>query len=243
MDIFPAIDLKEKQVVRLTQGDYGKVDVYAQDPAAVARGFARQGARFLHVVDLDGAKDGALSNYDAVAEIVKATDMYVEVGGGIRDAARVAAYLSLGVGRVILGTAAVSNFAFLTDMVQQYGARIAVGVDARDGFVATDGWLNTTRVNGIEFCEKVHSIGVQSVIYTDISKDGAMQGTNLAVYRTLAQQVPGLAITASGGIASLEEIHALARIGTKAAIVGKAIYTGALSLPAVLQAAEGGREL
>ena len=225
MQIFPAIDLKDKQVVRLTQGDYGKVEVYGQDPAAAARGFAAQGAKYLHVVDLDGAKDGALSNFDAVSAIIAATGMFVEVGGGIRDEARVRAYLEQGAGRVILGTAALRDFAFLQR------------VDAKDGFVATDGWLNVSRTQGVDFCRRVYEAGVRNVIYTDIARDGAMQGTNLSVYETLAREVPGLGVTASGGISSLSEIRALAAMGTKAAIVGKAVYTGALALPDMLAAA------
>lgn len=237
MQIFPAIDLKDKQVVRLTQGDYGKMEVYGQDPAAAARSFAAQGAKYLHVVDLDGAKDGALANFETVSAIIAATGMFVEVGGGIRDEARVRAYLEQGVGRVILGTAALRDFAFLQRMVDKYGEKIAVGVDARDGFVATDGWLNVSRTEGVAFCKQVYAAGVQNVIYTDIARDGAMQGTNLAVYETLAREVPGLCVTASGGISSLVEIRALTAMGTKAAIVGKAVYTGALTLPDVLAAA------
>ncbi len=238
MDIYPAIDLKNKQVVRLTQGDYNRVEVYDTDPAAVAERFAADGARFLHVVDLDGAKDGDLSNFAAVQSIVQATGMFVEVGGGIRDEARICRYLDMGVGRVILGTAALRDFAFLTRMVQTYGAKIAVGVDAKDGFVATDGWLNVSRTDSVDFCRRVREIGVQSVIYTDIAKDGAMQGTNLDIYKTLSA-IDGLAITASGGISSLAEITALRAMGTQAAIVGKAVYLGALHLPDVLRAAKG----
>lgn len=237
MQIFPAIDLKDKQVVRLTQGDYGKVEVYGQDPAAAARGFAAQGAKYLHVVDLDGAKDGALSNFDAVSAIIAATGMFVEVGRRHSRRGAGARVPEQGAGRVILGTAALRDFAFLQRMVDKYGEKIAVGVDAKDGFVATDGWLNVSRTRGVDFCRRVYEAGVRNVIYTDIARDGAMQGTNLAVYETLAREVPGLGVTASGGISSLSEIRALAAMGTKAAIVGKAVYTGALALPDVLAAA------
>ena len=157
------------------------MEVYGQDPAAAARGFAAQGAKYLHVVDLDGAKDGALSNFDAVSAIIAATGMFVEVGGGIRDEARVRAYLEQGAGRVILGTAALRDFAFLQRMVDKYGEKIVVGVDAKDGFVATDGWLNVSRTQGVDFCRRVYEAGVRNVIYTDIARDGAMQGTNLSV--------------------------------------------------------------
>ena len=238
MDIYPAIDLKDGRVVRLTRGDYDTAEVYADDPAAVARSFAAKGARFLHVVDLDGAKDGALSNYDAVRSILAATDMFVEIGGGVRDEHRVRAYLDAGAGRVILGSAAVKNFPFLCDMAEKYGEQIALGVDARDGMVATDGWLETSREEGVAFCRRAFEHGVKSVIYTDIARDGAMQGTNLEVYRTLRREVPGLAVTASGGISSLEEIRALREMGVAAAIVGKAVYLGALRLEDVLKEAQ-----
>ncbi|NCC06534.1 MAG: 1-(5-phosphoribosyl)-5-[(5-phosphoribosylamino)methylideneamino]imidazole-4-carboxamide isomerase [Clostridia bacterium] len=237
MDIYPAIDLKNKQAVRLTQGDYNKVEIFGDSPAAFAKEFAEKGAKFLHVVDLDGAKDGELSNYDAIKEILSDTDMFIEVGGGIRDEKRIESYLSIGVGRVILGTAALNNFAFLLQMVKKYGDKIAVGVDAKDGFVATDGWLNVSKVDSVEFCRRVRDIGVKSVIYTDISKDGAMQGTNLEIYKTLSE-IKGLDITASGGISSMSEITALKNMGTKAAIVGKAIYLGALDLSEVIKTAK-----
>ena len=238
MQIFPAIDLRNRQVVRLTQGDYDRMEVYGSDPAAVACSFAQQGAEYLHVVDLDGAKDGALSNFETVAEIIAATGMFVEIGGGIRDEARIRTYLEQGAGRVILGTAALRDFDFLKRMVDKYGEKIAVGVDAKDGFVATDGWLNVSAVRGIDFCKQLQQAGVAAVIYTDISRDGAMRGTNLEVYETLLREAPGLAVTASGGVSSLEDVRALAALGVDAAIVGKAIYTGALALPDVLRAAQ-----
>lgn len=237
MRIFPAIDLRGGQVVRLTQGDYDRMEVYGGDAAATARGFAAQGAQALHVVDLDGAKDGALSNFDTVSAIIAATGMFVEVGGGIRDAARVRAYLERGAGRVILGTAALRDFEFLRRMVDQYGDQIAVGVDAKDGLVATDGWRKVSAVRGVDFCKRLQAAGVSAVIYTDIARDGAMRGTNLDIYQTILREAPGLAVTASGGISSLEEIRALAAMGLDAAIVGKALYTGALALPDVLRAA------
>ena len=233
MQIFPAIDLKDKQVVRLTQGDYGKVEVYGQDPAAAARGFAAQGAKYLHVVDLDGAKDGALSNFDAVSAIIAATGMFVEVGGGIRDEARVRAYLEQGAGRVILGTAALRDFAFLQRMVDKYGEKIAVGVDAKDGFVATHGWLETSEVRGVDFCRRLRDTGVKTVIYTDISRDGKMQGTNLELYKELSQ-IEGLDIVASGGISSLKEIEIL-KNEVYGAILGKALYLGAIDLKEALK--------
>ncbi len=237
MKIFPAIDLRNGQAVRLTQGDYARMDVYDADPAAVAERFARQGAKYLHVVDLDGAKDGALSNFEAVSAVIRRTNLFVEVGGGIRDEARARAYLDRGAGRVILGTAALRDPDFLRRMVRTFGEQIAVGVDARDGCVATDGWLNVSEIRGVDFCRQVSDMGVQNVIYTDIARDGAMRGTNLSIYETLLRETPNLRVTASGGISSLEEIRTLRAMGVHAAIVGKALYTGALALPDVLRAA------
>ncbi len=236
MIIFPAIDLKDKKVVRLTQGDYNKVDVYNDNPCEVALSFEKQGATHLHVVDLDGAKDGALSNYEAVKQICENTNMFVEIGGGIRDENRVEKYINLGVGRVILGTAALKDPKFLNAMVKKYKDKIAVGVDAKDGYVATEGWLDVSDKDSVEFCKHLQKIGVQSIIYTDISKDGAMQGINEEIYKTL-NEINGLKITASGGVSTLQDIENLCKIGVHSAIVGKAIYIGALNLKEVLQCA------
>ena len=237
MYLLPAIDILGGKAVRLAKGDYAAVTEYNDDPVLQARLFEEAGAEWLHVVDLDGAKSGSPENLEVIRQILAKTALHVEVGGGIRDEARVRAYLEQGAGRVILGTAALRDFAFLQRMVDKYGEKIAVGVDAKDGFVATDGWLNVSRTQGVDFCRRVYEAGVRNVIYTDIARDGAMQGTNLSVYETLAREVPGLGVTASGGISSLSEIRALAAMGTKAAIVGKAVYTGALALPDVLAAA------
>ena len=187
MQIFPAIDLRGGQVVRLYQGDYDKETVYAQDPCAVARDFIAAGAGYLHVVDLDGAKDGTLANFDTIAAIAGQGGLYIEVGGGIRDEDRIRRYLDLGVGRCILGTIAVKDFDFTERMAQTYGDRIAVGVDARDGYVAVSGWKELSAEKGVDFCRRLRDAGVQTVIYTDISRDGAEQGTNLALYRELAK--------------------------------------------------------
>lgn len=233
MRIFPAIDIKDGKVVRLTQGDYDKVDIYAENPAEIAKGFAAKGAKNLHVVDLDGAKDGKLSNFTAIEAIVKSVGMFVQVGGGIRDEERIKNYIDIGVSRVILGTAAVENFEFTKSMAQEYGGRIAVGVDAKDEKIAVKGWLEITGVNSVDFCKRLEAAGVKTVIYTDISKDGAMRGTNLEIYKRLATET-GLDIIASGGISSLDEISALKEIGTYGAIVGKALYQGVLSLEEVL---------
>jgi phosphoribosylformimino-5-aminoimidazole carboxamide ribotide isomerase len=238
MIIFPAIDIKDGKTVRLTQGDYSRVSVYALDPAETARNFKEKGAKHLHVVDLDGAKDGALSNFNTIKAIISATDLFVEVGGGIRDEEKIRRYLSIGVSRVILGTAAVQDSAFLCGMVEKYGEKIAVGVDAKNGFVAVNGWQTVTELRGVDFCGAMRDAGVKTVIYTDIEKDGAMQGTNREIYREL-KTVTGLKIVASGGISSLADVKALAETGTHAAIVGKAFYTNALRFEDVLQAAGG----
>ena len=233
MQIFPAIDLRGGQVVRLYQGDYDRETVYAADPCAVARSFLAAGARYLHVVDLDGAKDGTLANFDTIAAIVKQGGHYIEVGGGIRTEDRIRRYLDLGVGRCILGTIAVKDFAFTERMARTYGDRIAVGVDARDGYVAVSGWKELSAERGVDFCRRLRDAGVKTVIYTDISRDGAEAGTNLDLYRELSE-IQGLDITASGGVSSIEELKELQRIGTRAAILGKALYTGRLDLKTVI---------
>lgn len=229
MELFPAIDLRSGQAVRLYQGDYNQTTVYSPDPVSVAEDFKAQGARNLHLVDLDGAKDGTLSNFDTISAILKTEGLFVEVGGGIRDEERVRRYLDTGVGRVILGTAAVQQPDFLREMVRKYGPKIAVGVDARDGRVATHGWLETTGMDSFAFCETLRDWGVSTVIYTDISRDGGLQGTNLEAYRRLTR-ISGLDIVASGGITELAELSELEAMGTAGAILGKALYTGRLSL-------------
>ena len=234
MQIFPAIDLSGGQVVRLYQGDYDQMTVYGADPCAVARDFIAAGAKFLHVVDLDGAKDGTLANFESIAAIAKQGGLYIEVGGGIRTEERIQQYLNLGVGRCILGTIAVKDFDFTARMAQKYGDKIAVGVDARDGYVAINGWKELSSETGIEFCQRLRNAGVKTVIYTDISRDGAEKGTNLELYRELAK-IGGLDITASGGVSSLEELKELQAIGTHAAILGKALYTGRLDLKTVIE--------
>ena len=234
MQIFPAIDLSGGQVVRLYQGDYDQMTVYGSDPCAVAREFIAAGAKYLHVVDLDGAKDGTLANFESISAIAKQGGLYIEVGGGIRTEGRIQQYLDLGVGRCILGTIAVKDFDFTARMAQKYGDKIAVGVDARDGYVAINGWKELSEETGIEFCKRLRDAGVKAVIYTDISRDGAEKGTNLDLYRELAK-IEGLNITASGGVSSLEELRELQTIGTHAAILGKALYTGRLDLKTVIE--------
>lgn len=238
MKLFPAIDLKDGAAVRLCEGDYSRMTVYSTKPDAVAREFAAAGAEYLHLVDLDGAKDGTTQNFKAIETIVQATGMYCEVGGGIRNEERIKAYLAQGAKRVILGTAAVNDLAFLQRMVDRYGPAIAVGVDAKEGFVATDGWRTVTGVESFSFCRRLRDMGVGTVIYTDISKDGKLAGTNLQAYEKLAA-LDGLCVTASGGISSLEELVLLAQMGMDGAILGKALYTGVLDLPTALSCVKG----
>ncbi len=237
MEIFPAIDLSGGKVVRLTRGDYNQMTVYNDDPAGAAREFAAAGARFLHVVDLDGAKEGTAANFAAIQAITEAADMFVEVGGGIRDEARIKKYLDLGVGRVILGTAAVKNFPFTEAMAAKYGDKIAVGVDAREGRVAVSGWLEETELDCEDFCRKLCAAGVQTVIVTDIARDGALSGTNLALYQRLAN-IAGLNVVASGGVSYPAEITKLAALGVAGVIIGKALYAGKLDLAECLQLAK-----
>ena len=239
MKIFPAIDLKDGRVVRLTQGDYGRVTQYAVEPEEAARSFVEAGAKYVHIVDLDGAKDGTTANLSTVARVLRDGRLFAEVGGGIRDRARIEAYLAAGASRVILGTAVVNDRAFLEEAVKAYGARVAVGVDAREGRVAVDGWQTVTALDGVEFCQRLRDMGVATVIYTDIARDGAMRGVNLEIYRTLLG-IEGLEIVASGGVSTLEDVRALRDMGVPAAIVGKALYSGALNLADVLKEAEEG---
>lgn len=229
MKLFPAIDLRGGQAVRLYQGDYDQMTVYNPDPADQARAFAAAGAKYLHVVDLDGAKDDTTANLPAIARIAAESDLYIEVGGGIRDEERIRRYLDLGVSRCILGTVAVRDFDFAARMAQKYGDRIAVGVDMKDGLVAVAGWKEVTPEPGVAFCRRLAEAGVKAVIATDISRDGTMQGTNMDLYRELLT-IPGLEITASGGIAKMEELDTLQAMGCHAAILGKSVYTGAIDL-------------
>ena len=234
MQIFPAIDLRGGQVVRLCQGDYDRETVYGTDPCAQAREFISAGARYLHVVDLDGARNGTLANFDSIAAIAKQGGLTIEVGGGIRTEERVRRYLDLGVGRCILGTIAVKDFDFTARMAQTSGDQIAVGVDARDGYVAVNGWKELSREKGVDFCRRLRDAGVRTVIYTDISRDGAGRGTNLELYEELVQ-IEGLDVTASGGVGTLEELRRLEEMGIRAAILGKALYDGRLDLRTVVE--------
>ena len=234
MQIFPAIDLRGGQVVRLYQGDYDQETVYGADPCAQTRACLEAGARYLHVVDLDGARDGTAANFDSIAAIARQGGLYIEVGGGVRTEERIRRYLDLGVSRCILGTAAVKDFDFTARMARKYGEQIAVGVDARDGYVAVNGWKELSREKGVDFCRRLRDAGVRTVIYTDISRDGAGRGTNLELYEELVQ-IEGLDVTASGGVGTLEELRRLEEMGIRAAILGKALYDGRLDLRTVVE--------
>ncbi len=235
MQIFPATDILGGKVVRLTKGDYNQVKIYADSPAEMALEFMKDGATNLHMVDLDGAKDGAPVNFEAIRQAATIKGLFIEVGGGIRNMQRIEDYLSLGVKRVILGTAAIRNYPFVEEAVKEFGNAVAVGVDAKEGFVAVSGWQETTNVNSVEFCKKLRDTGVSTVIYTDISKDGMLSGTNLEIYKELSE-IKGLDIVASGGITFTHEIETLNKMGIYGAIVGKAVYEGKLSLKDALAA-------
>ena len=237
MYIFPAIDLYEGKAVRLVKGDYNQMQIYSNDPVSVAKDFAAQGATCIHLVDLEGAKSGTTPNFDTVCAIKKATNLFCEVGGGIRDMATVDKYLSAGIDRVILGTAAVTTPGFVEEATAKYGEKIAVGIDIRDGFVAIKGWTELSSENAFEFCGKMANLGVQTMICTDISKDGAMQGANHDLYRQLSEQCK-MQIIASGGVSSLEDVQRLAAMDIHGAIIGKAYYTGAICLKDAIEVAK-----
>ena len=237
MNIFPAIDLYEKKAVRLYKGDYAQMTVYSDDPPSLGAAFARAGASYVHIVDLEGAKDGTTPNLETVLAIKKASVLFCEVGGGIRSMEVVDRYLQAGVDRVILGTAAVTDEAFLIEAVQKHRERIAVGIDLRDGCVAIKGWTEKTEITADEFFSKMQRIGVCTIICTDISRDGAMMGTNRELYRTLSQKY-GMQIIASGGVSTLSDVEALAKMGLYGAIIGKAYYTGDIDLGKAIEVAK-----
>ena len=237
MYILPAIDLFDKKAVRLFRGDYDKMTVYSDNPVDVAMKFKEAGAQYIHLVDLEGAKDGTMPNYDAVKSIVKESGLRDEIGGGIRTEEAVKAYIDAGVERVILGTAAVEHPEFLERTVNTYGDKIAVGVDLKDGYVAIKGWTEKSSLTGIDFCRKLQEMGVRTVIATDISKDGAMQGTNRLLYRKLREEFT-MDIIASGGVSSIDDILALKEMNCTGAIIGKAYYTGAIDLKEAVEVAK-----
>lgn len=237
MILFPAIDLYDKKAVRLYKGDYQNMTVYSDDPIEIARDFEKKGATHIHMVDLEGAKDGTTPNLSIVRQVAEETSLFVEIGGGIRSMETVERYLSAGVSRVILGTAAVNDEAFLRAAVSKYGEKIAVGADVKDGFIAIKGWLEKSTLTLDDFLRKMEAIGVRHVICTDISKDGAMNGTNLELYRELSEKYT-LDITASGGVSTMEDIEKLRQMDLYGAIIGKAYYTGAIDLEKALEVAK-----
>ena len=238
MILLPAIDLYEKKVVRLTRGDYAQMTVYHDDPVAQAKLFQKAGAQWLHTVDLEGAKDGSTPNYSVIEAICKDTSLKVEIGGGIRSLDTIQKYLDAGVERVILGTKAVTDPAFLEESLKKFGSHIAVGVDIKDGKIAIKGWLETARESVEDFFAKLCRLGVSTVICTDVSKDGMLAGTNVDLYRQLSQKF-ALDLIASGGVSSREDLTRLKELGLYGAILGKALYTGALDLKAALKEMEG----
>ncbi len=229
LEIIPAIDIKDGRCVRLYQGDYAQMTVFDQDPVDVARKWAKLGAQRLHVVDLDGAKAGRPVNAQIVYAIVRAVPIPVQLGGGLRDEGAVEAALSLGVERVILGTAAVRDPQLIARLVQQHGQQIVVGVDARGGLVAAQGWTETSHVRTEELVRRMGTLGVHSIIYTDIGRDGTLTGPDVEGVAELVR-AGGPEIIASGGVAKLDDLVALAKTGAAGVIVGKALYTGAIEL-------------
>ena len=239
MNIFPAIDLIDGCAVRLYKGDYSQKTVYSDNPADVAKSFVKAGAEYIHIVDLDGARDGSNANLTVISKIISESGLKAEVGGGIRSVESVKKYLDIGVMRVILGTAAVKDPEFLENAVKTYGEKVAVGVDIKDGKVAVKGWTELSQYDCFEFCQRLQDLGVKTVICTDISKDGAMSGTNLELYRELKERFT-MDIVASGGVSDIENVRRLTEMNMYGAILGKARYTGSIDLKQAIEIAKGG---
>lgn len=237
MKLYPAIDLYDGKAVRLYKGDYSQMTVYSDDPATIALDFKASGAECIHIVDLEGAKYGTTPNIEIIKDIIEQSGLFAEVGGGIRSMDVLEKYFSVGVGRAILGTAAVADEVFLKDAVSRFGDKIAVGVDVKDGMVAIKGWVEKSEYTLDEFMSKLERLGVSTVICTDISKDGAMKGTNLSLYKSLSMRY-GVDVIASGGVSSLEDVRALAEMGIHGAIIGKAYYIGAINLTEAIEVAK-----
>lgn len=237
MYIFPAIDLYDGKAVRLLRGEYDKMTIYSENPIEIARDFEASGASHIHMVDLEGAKTGETPNLEIVAQVARETSLFVEVGGGIRSMEVIDRYIAAGVGRVILGTAAVNDEEFLRAAVKKYGEKIAVGADIKDGFVAIKGWTEKSQYSCFDFCKKMQGLGVKTLICTDVSKDGAMQGTNRELYRELSKELD-MQIIASGGVTDISDIKALSEMELYGAIIGKAYYTKAISLEEAIEVAE-----
>ena len=237
MNILPAIDLFDKKAVRLFKGDYNQMTVYSNNPIEIARDFEAKGAKFIHMVDLEGAKDGTTPNLEIVAQVAKETGLFVEIGGGIRSMETLEKYFSAGVDRAILGTSAVTDEEFLKMAVNAYGDKIAVGADVKDGYIAIKGWLEKSTLTLDAFFEKMQSLGVKTIICTDISKDGAMRGTNLKMYKELSEKY-SLDIVASGGVSTIDDVIELRKMDLYGAIIGKAYYIGAIDLEKAIELAK-----
>ncbi len=237
MNIFPAIDLYDKKAVRLYKGNYDEMTVYSENPIEIAYDFEKKGAKFIHMVDLEGAKNGTTPNIEIVKEVATKTSLFVEIGGGIRNLETVEKYLNAGVSRVILGTSAVTDEDFLKEAISKYQEKIAVGADIKDGYIAIKGWIEKSQYSLDEFLSKMQKMGVKAVICTDISKDGAMKGTNLALYKELSEKY-SLDIVASGGVSTLNDIKELRKMNLYGAIIGKAYYTGAIDLKEAIEVAK-----
>ncbi|MDR2599974.1 MAG: 1-(5-phosphoribosyl)-5-[(5-phosphoribosylamino)methylideneamino]imidazole-4-carboxamide isomerase [Oscillospiraceae bacterium] len=233
MIIYPAIDLYEKKAVRLIKGDYAQMTIYSENPTLVAKEFKQAGAKAIHIVDLEGARDGTTPNYEVIKEIASDKELFIQVGGGIRTLETIEKYLNIGVKRVILGTAAVSEQNFLQKTVEKYKEAIAVSVDIKDDMVAIKGWTEVSNKDVFSFCDTVEKLGVQTIICTDISKDGMQSGSNLELYRILRDRL-SINLIASGGVSTKEELKILSNIGMDGAIIGKAIYTGDIKLKEVV---------
>ncbi len=239
MKLFPAIDLYKGCAVRLFKGDYDQMTVYSDNPAEFAAEFEAKGAENLHLVDLEGAKLGTTPNLETIRQIVTQTSLYTELGGGIRSLKTIETYRNIGVDRLILGTAAITEPGFVEAAIREFGAdAIAVGVDIRNGLVAIKGWTETTDISCVDFCQNMENIGVKTIICTDISRDGAMKGTNRQLYAELSNQFK-LDIMASGGVSTLEDVKALADMNLYGAILGKSLYTNAIDLAEAVQIVKG----
>lgn len=237
MIIYPAIDLYDGKAVRLYKGDYQNMTIYSENPIEIARDFEAAGATHIHMVDLEGARDGTTPNLAIVRQVARETSLFVEIGGGIRSMETVESYFSAGVDRVILGTAAVNDPDFLHSAVAKYGEKIAVGADVKDGYIAIKGWLEQSQLTLDAFLERMEALGIRNVICTDISRDGAMRGTNLELYRELSRKYK-MDITASGGVSTMEDVKALSAMDLHGAIIGKAYYTGAIDLREAIEVAK-----
>lgn len=234
MIIFPAIDIKDGNCVRLKQGKFEDMDVYFDNPVEVAKTWEAKGAEFIHIVDLDGAKDGKSKNFEIISEIARTVNIPIQVGGGIRTREAVQTLLDAGVNRVILGTAAVNEKELLKSLVDEYGKQIVVSIDAKDGIVAIDGWVNLSSLNSVDFVKELEEIGVQTIVYTDIAKDGMMEGPNFDIYRELMEK-NSIDIIASGGVSTLEDVAKLSEMDMYGAIIGKALYIENIKLEDALE--------